>query len=220
MATHTRVNQDSKEKWAMDVNVANPIEVEVSDIQIGAVELKDSTTDARAPISSTDGLLVNLGTNNDVVVSATNLDIRALSDLTDSVEVTQGTAADLKCTAIIDDSTPPKVDCNSSNVTVSGTATTTPVSQSSVVLTDDGQVKASAGSVYAVLVSGVGVTAGDKVELKNSTDNTGDALLTIVADSANGTWAFNPCVGVSFGTGIYCDETKSGGTFTVTVVYA
>lgn len=34
-----------------------------------------------------DGLLVNLGTNNDVVVSATNLDIRDLSSASDSVTV-------------------------------------------------------------------------------------------------------------------------------------
>jgi hypothetical protein len=175
-----------------------------------------------------------------------------LSDLTDSVVVTQGTAADLKCTAIIDDSTPHKVDCNSSNVTidntniaieggnssavkvdgsavtqpisgsvtVSGTATNTPSSQSSIVLTADGQVKTSAGTVYALLVSGIGVTAGDKIEIKNSTDNTGTALLTIVADGANGTWSFYPCVGITFSTGIYCDETKTGGTFTTTIVYA
>jgi hypothetical protein len=42
-----------------------------SDIEIGAVELKDGTSDARAVISGTDGVLVNLGTNNDVTVTGT-----------------------------------------------------------------------------------------------------------------------------------------------------
>jgi hypothetical protein len=40
-----------------------------SDIEIGAVELKDGTSDARAVISGTDGVLVNHGTNNDVTVT-------------------------------------------------------------------------------------------------------------------------------------------------------
>src|SRR3990167_8553392 len=51
------------------------------------------------PGSSTDGLLVNLGTNNDVVVSATDLDIRNLTS-TDVVTVTGGAGqtADVKIT--------------------------------------------------------------------------------------------------------------------------
>jgi len=88
-----------------------------------------------------------------------------------------------------------------------------------LVLVDDGQVKATAGTVYAVLVSGIGVTAGDKIEIKNSADNSGPALLTIVADAVNGTWAFYPSVGITYGTGIYSDGTITGGVFTVTVVY-
>jgi hypothetical protein len=112
-----------------------------------------------------------------------------------------------------------KIDCNGSAVVVSGTATNTPVSKTGLVLTADGQVKATAGVVYAVQVSGIGVTAGDKVEIKNSADNSGTALVTMVADAANGTWAFYPSVGITFDTGIYSDETKSGGTFTATIVY-
>lgn len=45
------------------------VNLETADIEIGAVELKDGTTDARAPISATDGVLVDLGTNNDVTVT-------------------------------------------------------------------------------------------------------------------------------------------------------
>jgi hypothetical protein len=99
------------------------------------------------------------------------------------------------------------------------TVKTSPNAKSGTVFTADGQVKGTAGTVYAVLVSGVGVTAADKVEIKNSADNSGASLVTIVADAANGTWAFYPCVGITYGTGIYSDETKSGGTFTVTVVW-
>ena len=43
----------------------------VEDIEIGAVELKDHTSDARAPVSATNGLTVDLGTNNDVTVTGT-----------------------------------------------------------------------------------------------------------------------------------------------------
>lgn len=51
------------------------------------------------PADGTDGLLVNLGANNDVVVSATNLDIRDLT-ATDVVTVTGGASqtADVKIT--------------------------------------------------------------------------------------------------------------------------
>jgi len=106
-----------------------------------------------------------------------------------------------------------------SNATASSLLTeNSPAAKTGLVLTADGQVKASAGTVYAVLVTGIGVTAADKIEIKNSTDNAGDALITVVADAANGTWAFYPCVGITYDTGIYCDETKSGGTFTVTIV--
>lgn len=99
------------------------------------------------------------------------------------------------------------------------TITSTPAAKSASVKTADGQIKGSAGVVYALNVSGVGVTIGDKVEIKNSTDNGGTSLITVVADAANGTWSFYPSVGITYGTGIYSDETKSGGTFTVTVVY-
>lgn len=50
----------------------------------------DGVTWDRAPGNAADGALVNLGANNDVVVSATNLDIRDLSSATDSVAVTDG----------------------------------------------------------------------------------------------------------------------------------
>jgi hypothetical protein len=55
MATHTRVNQNNKEKWAMDVNLAGgAVSVNASDIQIGAIEIKDGTTDTRASVITQD----------------------------------------------------------------------------------------------------------------------------------------------------------------------
>jgi hypothetical protein len=57
----------------------------------------DGATWDRAPGNSTDGLLVNLGANNDVTitgtvtVTATNLDIRDLTHVSDSVQIGDGT---------------------------------------------------------------------------------------------------------------------------------
>lgn len=65
-----------------------PVEAEltVGDIEIGAVELKDGTTDTRAVVSTD-------GSNNALHVQGTNIDIRDLTSASDSVEVIQGTAA-------------------------------------------------------------------------------------------------------------------------------
>ena len=57
-----------------------------------------------------------------------------------------------------------------------------PTEALSSILTADGQVKATAGSVLAVMVSVNGVTAADKIEIKNSADNSGTALLSFVAN--------------------------------------
>ncbi|MDD4083553.1 MAG: hypothetical protein PHD05_09250, partial [Sphaerochaetaceae bacterium] len=46
MATHTKIGK----KNALDVNVANDISIEVSDIQIGSVELKDADSDVRGTV--------------------------------------------------------------------------------------------------------------------------------------------------------------------------
>lgn len=89
----------------------------------------------------------------------------------------------------------------------------------SLVLTADGQVKDKPGSVYAVMACFDGVTSGDKVEIKNSTDNSGTSKITIVCPTTDDVVVFTPSMGVSFGTAIYCDVTKTSGTLTVTVVY-
>jgi hypothetical protein len=66
---------------------------DVSGTHFQRVKLVDGTLDSSAAIpgSATDGLLVNLGTNNDVVCTATDLDIRNLVLATDAVKVGDGT---------------------------------------------------------------------------------------------------------------------------------
>jgi len=98
--------------------------------------------------------------------------------------------------------------------------TSVPTTASASTKTADGQIKASGGTVWSVMVSMNGVTAGDKVEIKNSTDNSGTALLTFTATASAQSFMFSPSVGVAYSTGIYSDESKSGGTITVTVVYS
>lgn len=85
--------------------------------------------------------------------------------------------------------------------------------------TSDAQVKATTGIVYGVIVSFAGVTAGDKIEIKNSTDNSGTSQITVIAPAANGTIVVPLPVGTYFATAIYYDETKSGGTFTTQIQY-
>ena len=94
-----------------------------------------------------------------------------------------------------------------------------PTEASSSILTADGQVKATAGSVLAVMVSVNGVTAADKIEIKNSADNSGTALLSFVATASAQSWMFTPGTDIKFDTGIYVDVTLSGGTCSVTTIY-
>lgn len=89
-----------------------------------------------------------------------------------------------------------------------------------VVESSDNQVKGTAGTIFSVIVVYSGVTAGDKIELKNSTDNSGAALIPFVAPAANGTFVYAPPVPMPFDTAIYYDETKTGGTFKTTVQYS
>ena len=97
--------------------------------------------------------------------------------------------------------------------------TSVPTPGSASVLAADGQVKASAGTVYSVMISMNGVVAGDKVEIKNSTDASGSVLLSFVATAAAQSFMFNPSVGITYAAGIYADVTISSGTVSVTTVY-
>lgn len=83
------------------------------------------------------------------------------------------------------------------------------------VTTADATVKATGGTVYSVMINMNGVTAADKVEIKDGTT----VKLSFVATATAQSFMLNPSVGINFDTSIVVDETKSGGTMTVTVVY-
>jgi len=153
-----------------------------------------------------------------IVDSPLGVDIHSMPAITGAVTVSGSVNVDSPL--VVDVHTMPTTTVTGA-VTVSGTATTTPVAVLSEVCYSDTakQIKGSAGTVYAILVSGVGVTAGDTVMIKNSTDNSGTSLITIVADAVNGTWAFYPSVGITYTAGIYFDVSITGGDFTATVVY-
>ena len=75
-----------------DINSSNRLPVdaqlEVGDIEIGAVEIKNSSTDDRATVTANGDVQVTLD-GETVDVTATDLDIRDLTSASDSVEVEQ-----------------------------------------------------------------------------------------------------------------------------------
>lgn len=89
----------------------------------------------------------------------------------------------------------------------------------SIVLTGDNQVKGDAGKLVGVIATGVGVTAGNKIEFVDSLTSTGTALCTIVFPAAASTVTFTPCRPIRFGTGIFANFTLSGGAATLSAVY-
>lgn len=75
-------------------------------------------------------------------------------------------------------------------------------------------VKSTPATVYSAIVSYVGVTVGDKVQLKDATTDTGNVRFTCVAATANGTCVNNYVSAAFFDTAVYLKETKAGsGTF-------
>ena len=98
--------------------------------------------------------------------------------------------------------------------------TTVPTTGSASVLTADGQIKSSAGTLWSSQIDLVGVTAGDKVEFENAVGASGSSLLTFTATAANQSFTFTPSVGIAFSSGIYCEVTLTGGNATITSVYS
>lgn len=84
----------------------------------------------------------------------------------------------------------------------------------SVVKTADGTVKASAGTVFAVIASGDGVTSGDTVLIKNDTTT----LIEFLFGATDDTYVFCPGVGIEFDTNIKVEICDNGAS-AVTVVY-
>jgi hypothetical protein len=72
--------------------------INTGDIEIGSVEIKNATDDTRAVVKSdgtNNALVVVQNTVPTTTVTATNLDIRDLTSVSDSVEVKQATASNL-----------------------------------------------------------------------------------------------------------------------------
>jgi hypothetical protein len=100
-----------------------------------------------------------------------------------------------------------------------GEVTADPKAVTSVIKTGDAQVKGSAGTIFGFIISADGVTAGDNFEIRNSTDNSGTALINVDFDSTDQTIIFTPSVGITFDTGIWFEVTLTGGTVNCSVLY-
>ena len=86
--------------------------------------------------------------------------------------------------------------------------------------TADVQLKASAGTVYAIMITTDGVTSGDRVQFDNTSDGDGCPLLSFTFGETDNVYEFMPSMGVAFSEGIYLDfVTVSGGEIDVNVVW-
>jgi len=89
------------------------------------------------------------------------------------------------------------------------------VSASTNVSTDDATIKASAGEVFQIEVAMIGVTAGDKVEIKDDTT----LKASFVASGTHHNFSLGNNIKIAFSSNITLDVTKSSGDVTVTTVY-
>ena len=89
----------------------------------------------------------------------------------------------------------------------------------SQVLTADGYITCNAATLYGVIFTGDGVTAGDQVVINDGTIAGGTAKVQLEASGTDGTWVFTPAAGILFGNRISVDVTISGGACSVTVLY-
>ena len=122
-----------------------------------------------------------------------------LDSANDSVEVKQATASNCKV----------QVEPGATALSV------TPASVSSTTKTANATIKSSAGNLHSVFVSFVGVTIGDKIELKDNAT----VLMTFTATAANESFQFNSHAKIPFGTSLVYAETKNSGAITTTIVY-
>ena len=152
----------------------------------------DGTTWDRLKGDSTDGMLVNLGANNDVVVSATNLDIRDLTSVSDSVTVQPGNTANTVPWLVTDI---PATSGGLSKFHLVGAATDNATN-----------VKASAGQVYSITAFNVNAsprylkfhnTAGTPTAGTGVTDT-----FLIPGNTSGAGVVLNVDKGITFGTGI------------------
>lgn len=81
------------------------------------------------------------------------------------------------------------------------------------------QVKFTSGTVFAVHVNYIGVTAGDFIRLIDSNTSSGTIRYTCVASTTSGTCGDPLNVAMYFGTSILYTESKSGGQFRTDIQY-
>lgn len=82
-----------------------------------------------------------------------------------------------------------------------------------------GNIKGVApGILYSLIISYIGVTAGDYISIKNAGAG-GTEYIRVVFPDANGTIVINPAVPMAFANNIYADYNLSGGAAYVTGVY-
>ena len=89
-----------------------------------------------------------------------------------------------------------------------------------VECTADTLIRTEMGIVHGIHICFDGVTAGDKVEIRDAVAAAaGTVRFTFVADATDQSYAFTPHAGMKFSTGIFVDVIKTGGSMYVTVVY-
>ena len=81
-------------------------------------------------------------------------------------------------------------------------------------------IKTGAGIIVDGNIYYKGVTAGDKLELRNGTSTSGTVVYTFVAPAANGSQALPAYKrDILVDTGIYLDETRTGGVLSIELYY-
>jgi hypothetical protein len=81
----------------------------------------------------------------------------------------------------------------------------------------DGDIFAGPAKLLGLVASGIGVTAGNKIDIKDGSG--GAVVLTIVFGAANETVVVPLPWPIAFNTAIYADFTLSGGSASVTGIY-
>lgn len=88
------------------------------------------------------------------------------------------------------------------------------------IFSGDRVIKTGAGTIVDGNIYYKGVTAGDKLELRNGTSTSGAVVYTFVAPAANGSQALPTYKrDILVDTGIYLDETRTGGVLGIELYY-
>lgn len=88
------------------------------------------------------------------------------------------------------------------------------------IINADTQLKASQGTVYAIMVTTDGVTSGDTLHIENDADGgDGCPLISFTFGETDQVYMFMPSMGVNFSEGIYFEFDISGGTCDTTTVW-